>query len=245
MTTAATRAVPPRPVGRDRLRIAEEILPAQLAAYLALEAKAAAPYSRFVYDDETQAQALRALLFERGLSEFAPGFGRALLEGDRLLGMMACLPAHDLHERRRRAAVALARSGALRRHPSLRRRLGLAGRTLLQVRPGELYLSRIAVGAAHWGHGLAHVLMDRLEQEAREQALPGGGARGGALPRGGPVAVPGAAVRGGRPPRGQRRGERPEAGLPPSAHVADAVAVRGGGGGAEPPPCPSRPARYL
>ena len=151
----------------SELRISEDIPPAHEAVYLALESQASAPYSRFVYDDEVQAQALRALLFERGLCEFSRPFGRVLLEGDRVLGMMACLEARPLNERRLQAALTLARSGALQRHPSLQRRLQLARQTLLQPRPGELYLSRIAVEAAQRGRGLGHVLMERLDQEAR------------------------------------------------------------------------------
>lgn len=150
----------------SELRVSEDILPHE-AAYLALESQASAPYSRFVYDDAAQAQALRALLFDCGLCEFSPPFGRVLLEGDRVLGMMACLEAHHLSERRLQAALALARSGALQRHPSLQRRLQLARQTLLRPRPGELYLSRIAVDAAHRGRGLSHILMEWLDQEAR------------------------------------------------------------------------------
>jgi ribosomal protein S18 acetylase RimI-like enzyme len=148
-------------------RISDEILPAHVRPYLALESQASAPYSRFVYEDDAQAQAFRALLFEHGLCDFSQPFGRVLLIGDQVVGMMACLEADPLRERRLRAAVVLARSTELQRHPGVRRRLELARQTLLQPRPGELYLSRIAVNPAHQGRGLGHLLMERLDQEAR------------------------------------------------------------------------------
>lgn len=131
--------------------------PAQLAAYLELERLATDAYAGFVYADAEEASRVQRVLLERDAAEFAPPYGQALVEGDRVLGMFAALTGAELQRRRLKATFALARSGALT--PESRARAQLAATTLLKVEPDDLYLASIAVAPAARSRGVGRRLL--------------------------------------------------------------------------------------
>src|SRR6266542_6935692 len=100
--------------------------------YLALEFDASAPYNSFVFDDRSQADEIRGLLFSSGACEYAPPFGQALVEDGNVIGMIACLTGKQLSSIRLRAALVLNKAGVFTRYPTMQRRLQLAGQTLLK-----------------------------------------------------------------------------------------------------------------
>jgi ribosomal protein S18 acetylase RimI-like enzyme len=139
------------------------------ADYLRLEEAASAPYNQFAYRDATQSAAVRGLLFDRGIAEFAPAYSRLLVEDGARVGMISCLAAEALGKARMRCAWALARSGQFERDPELQERLALAGQALLRPAPDDFYLSRIAVISKAGGDGRAGVLMSHCVAGAAEE----------------------------------------------------------------------------
>jgi ribosomal protein S18 acetylase RimI-like enzyme len=135
-------------------------------AYLALEYEASSAYNLFVYDDRDHAETLRRRLFESGAAEFAPRFGRLWVEEGKVAGMIACAPGGDVAKCRMKSAMLLSREGLLDPTSGFYRRLVLAGRTLLPQRPGDFYLSRIAVAPANAGEGLGARLLGECERQA-------------------------------------------------------------------------------
>src|SRR3989442_15082051 len=95
-------------------------------AFMDLELEASGPYSGFVYDDAAQADEVRQLLLTRRECEFAPPYGRVVLEEGHVAGLLACLSAADLIRCRLRAALVLSRTGLLERSSGLTRRIHLA-----------------------------------------------------------------------------------------------------------------------
>jgi ribosomal protein S18 acetylase RimI-like enzyme len=140
--------------------------------FLALEAAASAPYSRFVFDSEARAAEARAVLWARGLCEFSPPAGRLFLLDGRPAGMIAALTGRELARRRLAAGVALATSELLAADPALRDRLRLAGRTLLKAAPDDFYLSRIATHRWARGRGVGAALLERVLEEGRRTGCP-------------------------------------------------------------------------
>jgi ribosomal protein S18 acetylase RimI-like enzyme len=134
---------------------------------LDLEFLASAPYTTFVYSSTDQALRIRGYLYERGLCEFSPPFGRLLRDGGRAVGMLAVLDAGELTRCRLKATLALTKSGLLTEDPSLSARLHLAGQTLLKLRPDDFYISRVAAAEDARGRGLGRFLVGCAEHEAR------------------------------------------------------------------------------
>jgi ribosomal protein S18 acetylase RimI-like enzyme len=139
--------------------------------YLALEARASEPWTRFVALRPEEAQQMQALLFDQKAAEFAPPFGRVLLVDGQVAGMVACLSGSDLRRARLRGAVALSRGGFLKQNPDIREAMRLASTTLLQVEDGDFYLSRIAVSAEVQGRGFGDILMGFFDAEAAASSL--------------------------------------------------------------------------
>lgn len=127
--------------------------------FLDLEYSASLAYNLFVYRDRPQADAVRQLLFDKGVAEFSPRFSSVLLRDGAVVGMLSCLGQEDLTKCRMKSALALARSGAFEQDPELKARISAAGQTLMELAPGDFYLSRIAVPAASGGSGYGSELM--------------------------------------------------------------------------------------
>lgn len=137
--------------------------------FLDLEYSTSDVYTRFVYRSPEQALQVRRYLFDRGLCEFSPPYGRILRDGGRPVAMIATVPAGDMSRLRLRAALAMARSGILHEDPGLARRIRLADQTLMKFEPGDLYWSRMAVDESARGKGIAAFLTAQVEDEARLQ----------------------------------------------------------------------------
>lgn len=143
------------------------------AEFLRLEYIASAAYNEFVYKDRADADTVRAFLFDKGAAEFSAAFSRVLLNGQEVLGIISCLSAEAVAKCRMRSAYALARGGVLQHRPALRRRLEIAGTTLIKLKPNDFYLSRISVAAAAAGEGLGA----RLIRYCQNGALKAGASR--------------------------------------------------------------------
>jgi ribosomal protein S18 acetylase RimI-like enzyme len=141
-----------------------------IAAYgdeiLELEYTASEAYNCFVYGSRERSDAVRRYLFERGVSEVSAPHGRALVDGGRVVGMLASLSRDDLNACRLQAAMALRQADWFMGDRDVRRRIALAGKTLLKVEEHDQYLSRIAVAAHAQQRGLGGWLLDRFEEEA-------------------------------------------------------------------------------
>jgi ribosomal protein S18 acetylase RimI-like enzyme len=136
------------------------------ADYLAFEYAASAPYNCFVFDNRSQADEIRQLLFSSGASEYSPPFGQLLLQDNSPVGMLACLTGKQLTGARLKSAMTLQRAGVFDRYPVLQHRFQLAAQTLLKPQPDDYYLSRIAVRDNERGRGTGSFLMDYFEREA-------------------------------------------------------------------------------
>ncbi|GAA4008827.1 GNAT family N-acetyltransferase [Sphingomonas humi] len=134
--------------------------------YLALEAAASAAYNHFAYDDLGLARQATRLLFDRAVAEYAAPHGWLWLQDEVPAGMIACLSARDLKVARLKSALTLERSGLLAADADLRDRMQRAATVMLQPRPGDYYLSRIAVTPAARGTGVGDRLLVHLETEA-------------------------------------------------------------------------------
>lgn len=132
-------------------------------AYLALELAASRPYNNFVYADREQAEAVHRYLLRRG-AEYAPPFGKLLLRGGEVLGMIAFLTGAELSRARLKAAYALSKMNL---SEDVKRRTIIAGRALLKPGPEDVYLSRIASTAK----GAGDVLMQHLLERAGRRRI--------------------------------------------------------------------------
>ena len=140
--------------------------------FLELEACASQPYTDFVFTTAEQAARVRTYLFQRGLSEFSPPYGRLLRDGGRTVGMLAVLTGAELSRCRLKAGMTLAKSQFLQEDPHLGPRLQLAGQTLLKVLPDDFYISRIATVQHERGRGVGSHLLRQAETEAIARACP-------------------------------------------------------------------------
>lgn len=142
-------------------------------AYLELEAAAAEPYERFVYDTTEQADRVRSLLFEAAAAEWAPpGAWLAISEAGQVGGGFAVLPAVEVQRRRLRSMRILQKAGHLH-DAALVGRMRAAAVLLAELSTGDWYLPRIAVSPAFRGQGCGAWLLGEVERVARE----GGGGR--------------------------------------------------------------------
>jgi ribosomal protein S18 acetylase RimI-like enzyme len=137
-------------------------------AFLDLEAEASQPYGRFVYADSDESETIRRFLFDQGLCEFSPPYGRLLIEGGSILGMITCLPGEKARDIRLRAALALTKAGFLDQRSPLRHRVQLAAKTLIALHAGDYYLSRIAVVRSDRRRGIGSRLIEHFEEEGRK-----------------------------------------------------------------------------
>ena len=136
--------------------------------FLRLERQASEPYNRFTYRDYEEFDMLRRFLFERGLCEFSHPYGRVLVDGGRVVAMMACLSAEDLLRSRTLAALAISQLDYFRQNKRLQRRLHLASTTLIKPKKGDFYLARIAIANSLGQRGIGHYLLAHYEAEARK-----------------------------------------------------------------------------
>lgn len=137
--------------------------------FLHLEGQASEPYNRFTYRDYAEFDMIRSFLFARGLCEFCPPFGRVLVDGGRVVAMMACLSAEDLLRCRALAALAISQLDYFRQDKSLQQRLRLASTTLIRPETGDFYLARIAVERSMGRRGMGRYLLEHCESEARKR----------------------------------------------------------------------------
>jgi ribosomal protein S18 acetylase RimI-like enzyme len=133
---------------------------------LDLQRQASDAYSTFVFNTDTEADEFWRLLFERGVAEFSPPYGRLVVEDGRTVGMMACLDQQDLRTVRIRSAVELTRAGFFSARRDVERRVRLAGQALMTPQPGDFYLSRLAVAADARSRGVGSRLAAECEAEA-------------------------------------------------------------------------------
>lgn len=141
---------------------------ADRAVFFELEALAAAPYYAFVYGDDLQlASAVRRELLERGLGDLAPPFGHLFWLHDRPVAAACFGPAADVRRSRMKAALALARSPTLPADSPVRKRLQLAGGTMIELRDEDFYINRFAVDGSERGAGTGTRLLREIEQRAR------------------------------------------------------------------------------
>jgi ribosomal protein S18 acetylase RimI-like enzyme len=133
---------------------------------LELEYTASEAYHCFVYGSRERSDAIRQYLFERGVSELSAPHGRALVDDGRVVGVLASLSRDELNTCRLQAAVALREADWFMRDVDVRRRIALAGKTLMKVEEHDQYLSRIAVASHARQRGLGGWLLDRFEEEA-------------------------------------------------------------------------------
>jgi ribosomal protein S18 acetylase RimI-like enzyme len=144
--------------------IGDEIPSAE--AYLALEAAASAPYTRFVFDDATQPRRVARALFDAGVGEFAPPHARAAVDGARLLGIVTVpLTSRELGRTRFQAARIM--KPLLETDTSVLQRSALARTTLAALVEGDVYLSRIAVAPDAQRRGVGQALLDWFLAEAQ------------------------------------------------------------------------------
>lgn len=136
-------------------------------AALALEWLASEPYGRFVYESVEEGKALARFVLEQSAGEVAAGSLVQEDDGDAVMGLLVMLDGAELRSARSAAAMAMARAKKIDPRGSVRDRMFLAGDTLMEVAPAELYLSRIAVDPAFRRRGIAAALMQRFEAEGR------------------------------------------------------------------------------
>ena len=140
-------------------------LDAHAAEFLSLELEVSRDYNLFVYRDSEQAAGISRYLYERGRIEFSPPHGRALIDGDRLVGMVACLSGAELSACRLRIVLELKKSGVLEKEPQMARRLQLAGQIFVKPKKTDFYLSRIAVIETARQRGLGSFLLEAYENQ--------------------------------------------------------------------------------
>jgi len=136
--------------------------------FLDLERHASEPYNRFTYQDDEEFEMVRRFLFEHGLCEFCPPFGRVLVEEGRVIAMIAFLPAEDLSRCRVLAALAISRLDYFRQRTKVLQRIRLASTTLIRPKNGDFYLARIAVVKTLGQRGIGRYLLGLCEAEARK-----------------------------------------------------------------------------
>lgn len=142
-------------------------------AFLALEYTASSAYNEFVYKDRSQADAVRTLLFDKGVAEFTADYTRAIVEDGVLAGFITRLSAEQVRKARLKSAFAMGKSGFFEEDPALYERMRLAAPILAQVGEGDFYISRLAVGPDFAGRGYAGLLM----RDAHEAAAASGARR--------------------------------------------------------------------
>jgi hypothetical protein len=143
-------AVQPRTRARTRVaasrRIRHRIWEGE-REFLALEAAASLPYSRFAFGTSQLTARVQELLFTRGVGEFVPPAGKLLIVETEPAGMLACLSGAALKRARLAAGAALVRSGFIE-ETAVKRRVQLAATTMLKPAVDDFYLSRLAVDTA-------------------------------------------------------------------------------------------------
>jgi ribosomal protein S18 acetylase RimI-like enzyme len=137
--------------------------------FFQLEYQASESYNRFTYEDYKEFQMIRCYLFERGLCEFSPPFGQLVVDGSRVVAMMAYLSANDLVRCRIRAALAISRLDYFRHNRELQQRVRLASTTLIKPSIGDFYLARIAVAKDLCRRGIGFYILGQCEAEARKR----------------------------------------------------------------------------
>lgn len=137
------------------------------ARYLELERAASRPYGEFVYGSDALHAAVHEYLLDGDAAEFSPPEGNLALVDGEVVGMLAALSGAALRRRRLQAAYRMSRSPFIAGDADLRRRIRLAGGTLVQPADDDVYLSRIAIAPAARGRGLASALLERVLREAR------------------------------------------------------------------------------
>ena len=160
-------AVQPACAGLPAMQMSIEIK-LDKETFLQLEQQASEPYNRFAYRDHEQFDMIRRFLFERGLCEFCPPFGRVLIDDGRVVAMMACLSTEDLVRCRLLVALALSQLDSFRQDKALQQRLWLARRILIKPQPGDFYLARIAIVNSMRRRGIGRYLLGQCESEARK-----------------------------------------------------------------------------
>jgi ribosomal protein S18 acetylase RimI-like enzyme len=140
---------------------------AHRAAFLELEYSASSAYNEFVYENREQANAVRTLLFDKGVAEFTPRYSRALVEDGQLAGFITRLSAEQLHKCRMKSAIAIGKSGLFETDPELHERMRIAAGILASVGDGDFYISRLAVAERFGGRGYAGLLMRHAHEEAK------------------------------------------------------------------------------
>ncbi len=152
----------------SELRFADGIPDAD--AYLELEWLASEPYSRFVYGGEPQERKVARALLAAHAGEFAPPFGRAILDRDGVTVAMVAGPLlkSDLARARFAAARALMKTPELIAG-DVTVRSKAAQSALLRPNDGDAYLSRIAVRAECRGRGVAAFALESFLESARQR----------------------------------------------------------------------------
>ncbi len=144
------------------------------AAYLDLEASTSVAYYSFVFGDDVQlAEQFRRHLFDAGVADFSPPYGRMLLVGGHPVGMYSLLSYAALRDQRLASALAAGRFAPLRGDAALRDRLHRASRVALRATPTDHYLARIAVSPDGAGSGYGRALL----QHAVDAATAAGASR--------------------------------------------------------------------
>jgi ribosomal protein S18 acetylase RimI-like enzyme len=135
--------------------------------YLAMEASASAPYTRFVYASAEQALSVSAALMDAEVGEFAPRYSLIAVTGGEAIAMMSCLKAKDVRRARMQAAMVLKRQGLFRDYPNVVTRTRIASDALWQLSEGDFYLARIAVSPKERKRGLASAMLADLFDRAK------------------------------------------------------------------------------
>jgi ribosomal protein S18 acetylase RimI-like enzyme len=138
--------------------------------YLELEYQASEPLLQFIYGSRERALFVQKELFRDGVSEFCSPFGQALVVGDRVLGIAACLTGRELARCRLMTAARLATLKGVKRDSQLLERLCESGRCMLNPKDDDFYLSRIAVAQEARGCGIGRSLMQWFESEGQRRS---------------------------------------------------------------------------
>jgi GNAT superfamily N-acetyltransferase len=138
---------------------------------LEMEHAASRPYTRFVFDDPSEAITLQRFLAERDLAEFSPPYGRVMLHNGRPVGMVTGCPGAELKTLRLKSAFALVKEKYFPAGSPIPARIHMAARTLMPPNDDDFYSGRLGIHPSIREAGLGLTLMEKVVEEGRARGF--------------------------------------------------------------------------